>query len=163
MLISMIAAMGDNRVIGDAENQMPWHLPADLQHFKRTTLGKPIIMGRKTFESIGRPLPGRQNIVISRDGDYRVEGCDVVDSPQAALDAAGDVEEVMITGGAQIYRLFMPQADRLHLTFIEGDFAGVAFFPEWSADEWEEVASESHPADEKNPHPYRFVELHRKA
>lgn len=162
MLISMIAAMAENRVIGDADNNMPWHLPADLQHFKRVTMGKPIIMGRKTFESIGRPLPGRQNIIISRDEAYTADGCDVVNSPEAALIAAGEAAEVMITGGAQIYQLFMERADRLHLTFIEGAFDGVAFFPEWPPKDWFEVSTEAHLADEKNPHNYRFVELRRR-
>lgn len=163
MKISMIAAMGENRVIGDADNNMPWHLPADLKHFKATTLGKPIIMGRKTYESISRPLPGRQNVVITRDPDLEIEGCDVVTSLDAALDVVGDVEEVMITGGANIYEQFLDRADHLYLTFIEGDFEGVAFFPQWNESDWIEVSSEAHRADEKNPHNYRFVELRRKA
>lgn len=162
MKISMIAAMGENRVIGDENNNMPWHLPADLQHFKRVTMGKPIIMGRKTFESIGRPLPGRQNIVITRDTGFQAEGCDVVNSPEAALATAGDVDEVMVTGGAQIYALFLAQADKLYLTFIEGEFEGVAFFPAWDDENWVEASSEQCEPDEKNPHRYRFVELVRR-
>lgn len=161
MIVSMIAAMGQNRVIGDADNNMPWHLPADLKHFKATTMGKPIVMGRKTYESIGRPLPGRKNIVLTRDETLEIEGCDVVTSPEAALEAVGDFEEVMITGGANVYEQFLSRADRLYLTFIEGDFEGVAYFPEWEAGHWKEVSSEAHQADEKNPHNYRFVELER--
>ncbi len=160
MRISIIVAMAENRVIGN-QNRLPWHLPADLQHFKRTTMGKPILMGRKTWESLGRALPGRTNIVITRNSDYVADGGVVVHSMQEALRAAGDAEEVMIIGGAECYRQALPQADTLYLTLVEGEFAGDALFPELAAAEWREVASESHEADDRNPHAYRFVTLRR--
>lgn len=160
MKVSMIAAMARNRVIG-ADNQMPWHLPADLKHFKAVTLGKPVIMGRKTFESIGRPLPGRLNIVISRSG-FAADGITVVSSPEQALAAAGVVDEVMIIGGGVIYDLFLEQADRLYLTFIDLDVAGDTQFPDYQqVADWQEVERESHTADDKNPHNYQFVTLQR--
>lgn len=160
MKISMIAAMANNRVIG-SENQMPWHLPADLKHFKAVTLGNPVIMGRKTFESIGRPLPGRLNIVISRSG-FEAEGVSVVSNPKAALACAGEVDEVMIIGGGVIYDLFLPLATRLYLTFIQLDVEGDTKFPDYQqAGQWIEVESEAHQADDKNPYNYRFVTLEK--
>lgn len=129
MMISMIAAMAHDRVIG-LDNQMPWHLPADLAHFKRVTLGKPVLMGRKTFESIGRPLPGRRNLVISRNPDYRADGVEVIDSVEAALAllADSDVAELMVIGGGHLYGQLLPRADRLYLTRI--DLAGGGYpFP----------------------------------
>ncbi|MGB5805374.1 MAG: dihydrofolate reductase, partial [Vibrio anguillarum] len=113
MIISMIAAMADNRIIGK-DNQMPWHLPADFAWFKRCTLGKPVIMGRKTYESIGRPLPGRHNIVISRDASLAIEGVSIVSSIEEAIEVAGHVDEVMIIGGGSIYQACMPQANKLY-------------------------------------------------
>ncbi|GAB4346542.1 MAG: type 3 dihydrofolate reductase [Gammaproteobacteria bacterium] len=160
-MLSVIAAMGRGRVIG-CGNRLPWHLPADLKHFKAVTLGKPVVMGRLTYESIGRPLPGRRNIVISRDPDYRAEGCEVVDSLAGALEAACDAEEVMVIGGATIYQQALPQAGRLYLTLIDENFEGDAWFPAWRESEWRQVASESHAPDEANPHPYRFVVLERR-
>ncbi|BDX05410.1 type 3 dihydrofolate reductase [Planctobacterium marinum] len=158
MKISMIAAMAKNRIIG-SDNQMPWHLPADLKHFKAVTLGKPVIMGRKTFESIGRPLPGRLNIVISRSG-FNAEGVTVVSTPDAALEAAGDVPEVMIIGGGVIYDLFLSKATRLYLTFIDLEVAGDTKFPDYEqVAKWLEVESETHQADDKNPNNYCFVTL----
>ena len=132
--IAMIAAMANNRVIG-ADNAMPWHLPADLAHFKRTTLGKPVIMGRKTYESIGRALPGRLNIVITRDDQYSLEDATVVHSPEEALALANeqDTPEVMIIGGGNIYQQFLPQASTLYLTFIDLDVAGDTQFPDYEA------------------------------
>ncbi|MCC2605121.1 type 3 dihydrofolate reductase [Planctobacterium marinum] len=160
MKISMIAAMAHNRVIG-ADNQMPWHLPADLKHFKAVTLGKPVIMGRKTFESIGRPLPGRLNIVISRSG-FAAEGVTVVSTPQLALEAADAAEEVMIIGGGVIYDLFLEQADCLYLTFIDLDVAGDTQFPDYQqVATWCEVEKQSHSPDNKNPYNYQFVTLQR--
>ena len=166
MLISIIAAMGNNRVIG-VNNQLPWHLPADLRHFKRITMGKPIIMGRKTYESIGKPLPGRRNIVISSNLDYRAAGCVVVDSVERAIAAAKDVDakdidEAMVIGGAEIFRQTMPLARRLYLTIIDANFAGDRFFLSWNDDDWIETSSESHAPDEKNIYPYRFLQLDRR-
>lgn len=158
--ISLIAAMAHDRVIG-YNNQMPWHLPADLAHFKKITMNKPIIMGRNTFASIGKALPGRQNIVITSRADYEAPGCDVVSSIDAAIAIAGDVDEIMIIGGGQIYKQCLARAQRMYLTFIDETVPGDAFFPEWETSEWMEVARESHEPDEKNRYAYHFVCLER--
>ncbi|MFM4972589.1 type 3 dihydrofolate reductase [Aeromonas veronii] len=157
MKISMIAAMAHDRVIGK-DNQMPWHLPADLAHFKRVTLGKPVLMGRKTFESIGRPLPGRRNLVISRNPDYQAEGIEVVGSVEAslALLAGSSVEELMVIGGGHLYAEMLPSADCLYLTRIDLAVEGDTRFPVIDDGQWQRVDCESHPADEKNPYPYSF-------
>lgn len=160
MNISIIVAMATNRVIGH-ENRLPWHLPADLQHFKQITMGKPILMGRKTWESIGRPLPGRTNIVITRDESYSADGCVVVHSLDAALEAARDSDEIMVIGGAEFYRQVLPRASTLYLTLVEGEFEGDAFFPEIDGNEWREVEHSHHGPDEKNPHAYSFIRLER--
>ena len=128
MIISMIAAMANDRVIGK-DNQMPWHLPADFAWFKRCTMGKPVVMGRKTYESIGRPLPGRQNIVISRDDSLTIEGVTTVTSIDAALTAAGEVDEVMIIGGGTIYEACLPKANKLYVTHIDASVDGDTQFP----------------------------------
>ncbi len=163
--ISLIVAMASNRVIGKG-NQMPWHLPADLKHFKAVTLGKPVIMGRKTHESIGMVLPGRENIIISRDADYTSDfyndKCQTVTSLEQALKAADDVEEIMIIGGANIYQQMIDQADTLYLTFIDLETEGDAHFPDWTHLEWQEVSRETHKADEKNAFDLQFVTLERK-
>ncbi|EPW3769169.1 type 3 dihydrofolate reductase, partial [Vibrio fluvialis] len=130
MIISMIAAMASDRIIGK-DNQMPWHLPADFVWFKRCTMGKPVVMGRKTYQSIGRPLPGRQNIVISRDPHLVIEGVDVVTSIDAALNKAGAAEEVMIIGGGSIYAECLPRADKLYVTLIDAHLDGDTQFPDW--------------------------------
>ncbi|MCG6310112.1 type 3 dihydrofolate reductase [Vibrio alginolyticus] len=140
MIISMIAAMADNRIIGK-DNQMPWHLPADFAWFKRCTMGKPVVMGRKTYESIGRPLPGRLNIVISRDETLKIEGVTTVTSIEQALDVAGDVEEVMIIGGGAIYASCLPMANKLYVTHIEAAIDGDTQFPDWG-EEFKETYSE---------------------
>ncbi len=162
MRLSMIAAMSQNRVIG-LDNQMPWHLPADLQFFKKTTLGCPIIMGRKTYDSIGRPLPGRLNIILSRDAKLKIEGCSVVSSLDDALTLAKETKtkEVFITGGAHIYDKFLDKADRLYLTLIDASFEGDTFFPDYNQYKWHEIERVEHIADEKNPHPYTFITLER--
>ncbi|PCI59695.1 MAG: type 3 dihydrofolate reductase [Kordiimonadales bacterium] len=159
MNISMIVAMTKNRVIG-LDNQMPWHLPADLKYFKATTLGKPIIMGRKTFESIGRPLPGRQNIVITRNTGWAADGVDVADSIDVAIALAGDVEEVMITGGSQIYGQAMPRANRLFITEIDLELEGDTYFPEFDVRDWEETRREPFSAEGGKPG-YAFVVYER--
>ncbi|MFQ1787463.1 type 3 dihydrofolate reductase [Aeromonas veronii] len=163
MKISMIAAMAHDRVIGK-DNQMPWHLPADLAHFKRVTLGKPVLMGRKTFESIGRPLPGRRNLVISRNPDYQVEGIEVVGSVEAALAllAGSSVEELMVIGGGHLYAEMLPSADCLYLTRIDLAVEGDTRFPAFDDGQWQRIECESHPADEKNPHPYSFETWQRR-
>lgn len=165
MKISMIAAMANNGVIG-ANNDMPWYLPADLKHFKATTLGKPVIMGRKTYESIGKALPGRQNIVISGSG-FIAKDAYVTSNCDTAIELAGDVEEVMIIGGGKIYEMFLPVANTLYLTFIHLDVDGDTRFPDWESPEsessagWREVSREKHLSDEKNAHDYEFVTLVR--
>ncbi|QXB53152.1 type 3 dihydrofolate reductase [Aeromonas sp. FDAARGOS 1415] len=162
MQISMIAAMAHDRVIG-LDNQMPWHMPADLAHFKRVTLGKPVLMGRKTFESIGRPLPGRRNLVISRNPAYQAEGVEVIDSVEAALALLGEgVDELMVIGGGHLYGQLLPRADRLYLTRIDLAVAGDTRFPAFDDEQWRLVESEAHSADEKNPHPYRFETWQRR-
>ena len=160
MRIGLITAMSRNQVIG-RNNELPWHLSADLKHFKKITMGKPIIMGRKTFESIGRPLPGRQNIVITRNPDYRPDGVRVVAGLDEAVEAAGDVDEAMVIGGADIYFQFLPRADRLYLTLVHTVIDGDAHFPAYNRREWRLIVEENHPADESNPHPYSFLTLQR--
>jgi Dihydrofolate reductase len=163
MQISLIVAMAQNRVIGRG-NQMPWHLPADLRHFKSVTLGKPVIMGRKTFDSIGRPLPGRRNLVITRNSDWHTDGVESVNSLDAALALAGDEAEVMIIGGGQLYREALPLARRLYLTHIDLTVNDAdTWFPDYSAYRWQKVAEEMHCADEKNPYNYSFETLERYA
>ncbi|MGL5598163.1 MAG: type 3 dihydrofolate reductase [Aeromonas sp.] len=163
MKISMIAAMAHDRVIG-LTNQMPWHLPADLAHFKRVTLGKPVLMGRKTFESIGRPLPGRRNLVISRNPDYQRAGIEVVGSIEGALTllASSATEELMVIGGGHLYAQMLPLASCLYLTCIDLCVEGDTHFPAFDADEWQCIERKPHLADEKNPHPYCFETWQRR-
>jgi dihydrofolate reductase len=161
MKVSMIAAMAEDRVIG-LDNQMPWHLPADLQFFKRVTLGKPVIMGRKTYQSIGRPLPGRTNIVLTRDKELQIEGVSCVQTVPQALALVQGAAEVMIIGGATIYQQFLNQANRLYLTFIDLKVAGDTQFPDYQAvADWQQVECEKHSADEENGYDYQFVTLDR--
>lgn len=148
-ILSMIVATANNRIIGK-DNDMPWHLPADLAYFKKTTLGKPIIMGRKTYESIGRPLPGRQNIVISRDINYNAEGVNTVTSVDAALALVKGTEEVMVIGGGAIYKHCLPAADRLYITHIDAEIEGDTQFPSYDTDIWNKVKSDKFLADDKN-------------
>ena len=159
MIISMIAAMADNRIIGK-DNQMPWHLPADFAWFKRCTMGKPVVMGRKTYESIGRPLPGRLNIVISRNASLFIEGVTIVTSIEQALEVAGEVEEVMIIGGGAIYAACLPMANKLYVTHIEAKIEGDTQFPDWG-NEFKETYSEAYQADEKNAYNMRFTILEK--
>ena len=161
MIVSIIAAMDRNCLIGK-KNQLPWHLPADLAHFKQVTMGKPVIMGRKTYESIGRPLPGRTNIVLTRSDDFDVQGVVTAGTLEQALDHASAAEEVMIIGGSAIYELALPRADRLYLTHVEGSFQGDAWFPQFETEQWRIIASERHSADDKNTSDYRFVTYERK-
>ncbi len=161
MKLSLIAAVSRNNVIGK-DNKMPWHLPADLQFFKTITLGKPIIMGRKTWESLGRILPGRRHIVVTRNKDYTAEGVEIVLSADAALKQASNVDEAVIIGGAHLYEEMLPLTDRLYLTEIDAELEGDTFFPEWNKKEWKVVSREAHPADEKNSFPYRFVVYERR-
>ena len=161
MIISIIAAMDTNRLIGN-DNQLPWHLPADFAHFKSVTMGKPIIMGRKTFESIGKPLPGRENIVLSRNPDTCFEGVTCVASFEEAVAAVPDAEEIMIIGGSTIYEMLLPEVHRLYLTYVDAEFEGDAWFPEVDENQWFEKESVVRPADEKNRYDCRFVTLEKK-
>ena len=161
MIISMVAAMAANRVIGK-DNKMPWHLPADLKHFKAVTLGKPVVMGRKTFDSIGRVLPGRRNVVISRSIPADLRGAEWVSSLHQALDVLKQQPEVMITGHAEIYRQCFPLAQRLYLTEIALHTSGDAFFPDYQAfSQWRLVTESEHSADQYNCYGYRFFTLER--
>jgi len=160
MMISLIVAMDKNRTIGK-QNQLPWHLPADLRHFKTITMGKPIVMGRKTYDSIGKPLPGRRNIVISRQKNLVLEGCDVFSSLEAAIDALRSEDEIMIIGGATIFTEALPLAQKMYLTLIDTEVDGDTFFPAWDEETWREIANEVHEADEKNSYRYKFVTLVR--
>lgn len=159
MRIAMIAAMANNRVIGK-DNQMPWHLPEDLRHFKAMTMDKPIVMGRKTFESIGRPLPGRQNIVISRQTHFTAPGITVVDSIDAAIKSAKQCDELVIIGGGQLYSTMLPKAERLYLTEINLNVEGDTFFPAWDDGSWYEESR----VVEKNSDglEYSFINLVKK-
>lgn len=161
MQISLIAALDRNNLIG-ADQGMPWRLPADLKRFKALTMGKPIVMGRKTYETIGRPLPGRQNIVLTRDQDYEAPGCVVVHSIEDALKVSSDAPEVMIIGGGAIYRQFLPLASRLYLTLIDATFEGDTYFPDINCDNWQMVSEETFDQDQQNPYPVRLVILERK-
>ena len=158
MIISLIAAVGKNNVIG-IDNRLPWKLSADLKRFRAITSGKPVVMGRKTFESIGKPLPNRTNIIITRDKNYKADGCVVVHSAEEALNAAKGSKEIMIIGGEQIFREFLPKAKLIYLTVIEEEFDGNAYFPEYDKNEWKEVSREEHEDDGLK---YAFVDLERK-
>lgn len=161
-LISLIAAMADNRVIG-IENRLPWKLPADMKWFRKHTLGKPVVIGRKTFESFGgRTLPDRTNIIITSDRSYRAAGAVVVHSIDEAIAAAGDVAELMIIGGASFYEQMLPRSDRFYLTLVHAEVEGDAWFPEFDMAEWEEVERHDYEADEDNAYPYSFLVLERK-
>jgi len=162
MHIAMIAAMANDRVIGK-DNQMPWHLPADLKHFKAVTMGKPVIMGRKTYASIGKALPGRKNLVISRDPNLRLDDAVVVATPDLALEAVSDAAEVMVIGGGSIYQHFLPLCHRLYLTDIELNTEGDTRFPNFDQDyDWQLVEEAFHQADDKNPFNYRFYTLEKR-
>jgi len=166
MKIALIVAASQNNVIG-LDNQLPWHLPEDLQYFKAVTMGKPILMGRKTYDSIGRPLPGRTNIVLTRNANWSAEGVVVVndlDSATAASEkacAAAGVDELMIIGGEQIYRKFLPIADKLYLTKVEAVVEGDAYFPAIDSDQWQQVAEKI--PEKVGNYSYRFVVLERMA
>ena len=157
MKISLIWAMDENRLIG-VRNRLPWKLPADMKWFREQTMGKPIVMGRKTFESFGaRPLPGRVNIIVTRDPHYRVEGAVVVHGIEEALQAAADADEVMIIGGASFYEQMLPRADRLYVTQVHGVFEGDAWFPEFDLSGFTEVRRVESDVDEKNSYACSFI------
>nr|AIA12458.1 Dihydrofolate reductase [uncultured bacterium] len=161
MVISTIVAVSRNNVIGK-DNETPWYLPAELARFKELTIGHHVIMGRKTHESIGRALPGRQNIVVTRNQNYHAKGCEVVTSIQEALDLAKDADEVFIIGGAAIYDQIMALLNRIYLTKVDASVDGDRYF-KFNKDEWKQVSSEKHPADEKNKYGFEFQKWIRKA
>ena len=160
-MISLIVAVSVNNVIG-ADGELPWHLPEDLKRFKAITMGKPMIMGRATFASIGRALPGRRNIVMTRNSDFEAAGCDVVSSMDEALAVAGSVDEVMVIGGAEIYELFLPKADRIYLTRVHVDVQGDTCFPPLDADEWRITESANFPASNDRKLAFDFEILERR-
>ncbi len=160
--VSLIVAADENNVIGRG-GAMPWHLPADLAHFKRITMGKPIVMGRRTFEAIGRALPGRRSIVVSRSADFAAPGVEHAASLEAALALAGDAEEVMVIGGGELYRAALPLAQRIYLTRVHAKIEGDTFFPELDDSMWKETARENRAADEKNAYALTFMTLERKS
>lgn len=173
-VITLIAAMDRQRAIG-YQGQMPWHLPADLRHFQRLTLGKPVVMGRKTFSAIGRPLPKRHNIILTQnpatlasvapeshaDIPHDLTRVTLARTPEEALSAAGTTAEIMIIGGASLYAQFMPQAQRMHLTRIEGEFPADTWFPAWDPEAWQEVECSQHATDAQHRYAMRFVTLER--
>lgn len=163
-ILSAIVAMAENRIIGK-DNKLPWHLPADLKHFKTITTGHPILMGRKTYESIGRPLPNRTNIIMTRDASYQAAGCIVVTSIEDALKqaAAHDAGEIFVIGGAEIYKQLMPHIQRIYLTIVHQPFDGDVYFPELDMKKWEKVVDEKHAADEQNAYAYEFITLEKRS
>ncbi len=160
MRISLIVAAATSNVIG-RDGGLPWHLSEDLKRFKRLTTGKPIIMGRLTYESIGKPLPDRRNIVISSREGLEIDGCEVVASPDAAIELTADDEEVMVIGGGGVYVQMLPMADRIYLTRVHASFDGDTYIPELSEDEWQVVDEENFPADESRQYGFSFVTLDR--
>lgn len=154
----MIAAMAHQRVIGN-NNQMPWHMPADFAWFRKNTMGKPIVMGRNTWDSIGKALPGRRNIILSRNSNNTYEGAEQLASVEEVLAESQQVDELMIIGGAQIYEQFLPEAGRLYLTFIDAAIDGDTFFPDYEQYSWQEIYREKYLADHKNPYDCTFVIL----
>ena len=159
-MISMIVAVSDNQVIG-RDNALPWHLPADLKRFKALTMGKPMLMGRRTFESIGRALPGRVSLVLTRSPDWSAAGARVVRSFGEAVAAAGDAAELVVIGGAEVFRLAWPHVARLYLTRVHAELAGDTHFAVLAADEWRELERETHAADARNAYAMTFSTLER--
>lgn len=159
-IISAIVAMDENRAIG-LHNQLPWHLPADLKHFKAITSGHPIVMGRKTHQSIGKPLPNRTNIILTRDPRFQAPGCEVVTSLEAALKKAANAPEIFIIGGSEIYNLCLSHIQRLYITVVHHAFQADAFFPEINLAEWRETVRDDHPADTENAYAFSFLTLEK--
>jgi dihydrofolate reductase len=160
MTVTIVVAIGENNAIGK-NNQLLWYLPADLKHFKNITTGHTVIMGRKTYDSVGKPLPNRRNIIITRK-DITIEGCEVVKSIEDALALCADEKEVFIVGGAEIYKQSIHLSDRIYLTIVHQEFDADSFFPEINYDEWQETEREDHQPDEKNKLPYSFITLDRR-
>ncbi|HIH41422.1 TPA: dihydrofolate reductase [Candidatus Woesearchaeota archaeon] len=160
MALSMIWAMGKNRELGK-DLQIPWHIPEDFKHFKKTTMGKPVIMGLTTFRSLGKPLPGRRNIILSFE-KMNIPGCEVFISIQGALATLKHDDEAFIMGGASIYRQFLPTVGKLYMTYIDHNFDANIFFPEFDMKEWKLISEEKGPKNEKNPYDYYFRVYERK-
>jgi dihydrofolate reductase len=160
MIVSIVVARSENNAIGK-NNQLLWYLPADLKHFKNITTGHTVIMGRKTYDSVGKPLPNRRNIIITRQ-NITIDGCEVVKSIEDALVLCADEEEVFIVGGAEIYRQSIHLTNRIYLTIVHQKFDADSFFPEINYDEWEEIEREDYQPDEKNKLPYSFITLERR-
>jgi len=160
MIVSIVVAIAENYAIGK-NNQLLWHMPADLKHFKNITTGHTVIMGRKTYDSVGKPLPNRRNIIVTRQ-DIKIEGCEVVKSIEDALALCANEDEVFIVGGAEIYKLAMSKTDRIYLTIIHHSFDADTLFPEIDYMEWKETEREDHQPDERNKFPYSFITLERK-
>jgi dihydrofolate reductase len=158
-MISLVVAVAENNVIGHA-GRLPWHLPQDLQRFKQITLGHPILMGRLTYESIGRPLPGRRNLVMSHDRQLQISGCTVVSDLDAAI-AAAAATELQVIGGAKVYEQALPRAERIYLTRVHANVTGDTYFPALDPGEWIEVSREPRPADERHAYAYSFIVLER--
>ncbi|MCB1774053.1 MAG: dihydrofolate reductase [Gammaproteobacteria bacterium] len=158
--LALIAALSDNGVIG-RDNALPWRMPADLAHFKRLTLDKPIIMGRKTWESLPGLLPRRRHIVVTRNPGYVADGAEIAHSPEQAIALAGQEGEIMLVGGAGLYARMLPMVARMYLTYIHTEVPGDAWFPAFDRREWRERGHERQPADDRNPYDYSFVELER--
>ena len=156
-----MVAYDRNRVIGK-DNRLPWRLPDDMQHVKELTVGKPLIMGRRTWDSIGRPLPRRTSIVLTRDPSFRPDGVLVASTPEQALALAGDAPEIIVFGGADVFRTFLPRADRIYLTEVDADIGGDRFFPPLDPGEWEVTEAVEHPADERHAYDFSFLTLERK-
>ncbi|MEK4223302.1 dihydrofolate reductase [Bacillus sp. FSL W8-0116] len=155
-MISLIVAMDENGVIGN-DNRLPWRLPEDLKFFKRTTMGHVIVMGRKTFESIGKPLPGRKNVVLTKNRSFRADDCTIVHSPEEVLAMNDQYGEIFIIGGAEIFRIFLPHAKRMYITKIHHHFAGDTYFPEVNWNEWRIEEKKKGIKDEQNPYDYEFL------
>ena len=162
MIISLIAALSRNGIIGK-DNRLPWKLPADMQHFRRLTMGKPVLMGRRTFESIGLALPGRSNIVVSRNPGWEAPGCLPVHSLAEGIEQARGHRELMVIGGAAIFAAALPLAERMYLTIIQEDFSGDTRFVEFDAQDWNELERQDYSPDDANPYSYSFVTLQRKS
>ena len=160
MRVSIVVAASTNNVIG-RQGKLPWHIPEDLRRFRQLTIGKPIVMGRRTYDSIGRPLPGRRNIVISGQQGLRIDGCEVVASPDEALELAAGAEEVMIVGGERVYRDFLPRTTRIHMTRVHVSIEGDAFFPVLLPEEWQIAGIEEHPVTTERPVAFAFESLRR--
>ena len=158
--VVLVVAMARNRVIGRA-GSLPWHLPDDLRHFRELTQGGMVILGRKTYESIGRPLPKRRNVVVSRSPSYQAPGCETASSWEAALALAAPGSRAFVIGGGELYRLALPMAKRIELTLVDADVEGDTTMPEWDRDDWREVSRSMHPADERHALPFAFVTLEK--